>query len=129
MRSKSWLFALILLVAGCAQYQEADQNLKLARTKGKFAVTLTEDTERVEGTCKFVRMLSPDADPVRPPTLAELPDWFRSTAAYYGADTVIVRGKIGDAYICGPGPLNPDGTRQGDFPPPVPVPTPTPPKH
>jgi hypothetical protein len=129
MSSRLWIAAALVCVSGCAQLHEADQNMELARTQGKFHVRLTENPEEVEGTCKFVRMISVDIDPVKPPTKAELPDWFRTYGVYYGADTVLVRGKAGDAYICGNGPLNPDGTRQGEFPPPAPVPTPTPPKH
>ena len=125
MRWTAGVFSLLVGAAACSQITEADQNLMLAETKGKFHVRLTEESESVEGTCKFVRMLTPANDPGKPPTNAELPDWFRSRAVYYGADTVIVRGTVGDAYICGPGPLNPDGTRQGDFPPPQ-QPTPVP---
>jgi len=119
------VLCLLLGAAACSQIHEADQNLMLASTQGKFHVRLTDESESVEGTCQFVRMLTPANDPGKPPTKAELPDWFRIRAVYFGADTVIVRGNVGDAYICGPGPLNPDGTRQGDFPPPQP-PTPTP---
>lgn len=126
MHRERWIASMLLALVACAQWTERDQNMELARTKGKYAVRLTDDIEGVEGHCKFVRMLSPDSDPVKPPTLAELPDWLRTYAVYYGADTVIVRGKIGDAYICGPGPLNPDGTRQYAFPTPQPQPTPTP---
>jgi hypothetical protein len=122
------LLTLLAAGAGCAQYNEATHNMELARTKGKYQVRLTQDVEGVEGKCQFVRMFAPDSDPVAPPTEAELPDWLRTQAAYYGADTVIVRGRIGDAYICGPGPLNPDGTRNTGFPSPAPQPTPTPPK-
>jgi hypothetical protein len=122
------LLALPTAFGGCAQYNEASQNMELARTKGKYQVRLTEDVEGVEGKCQFVRMFAPDSDPVAPPTEAELPDWLRTQAAFYGADTVIVRGRIGDAYICGPAPLNPDGTRKTGFPPPAPQPTPTAPK-
>ncbi len=79
---------------------------------------MTEDAERVEGTCKFVRLLNPQyGQPVDSPTDAQLPDYFRTEAAFYGADTVLVRGNVGDAYICGPGPINPDGTRKEVFPP------------
>ena len=104
--------------------------MELARTKGKFQVRLTEsataDAETVQGTCKFVRMITPSSEPNQAPTHAELPDWLRTQAAYYGADTVIVRDNAGDAYICGPAPINPDGTRQGTFPTARPQPTPTP---
>src|SRR5262245_28277618 len=98
--------------AACAHVSEADQKWEIARTKGKYAVRLTQDAESVLGTCKFVRMISPDADPIRPPTDAELPDWLRAAGAFYGADTVVVRERVGDLYICGSGPINPDGTRQ-----------------
>jgi len=121
---------MLLAAAGCAHISETDQNMELARTKGKFQVRLTKggtaDAESVEGTCKFVRMVMASSEGAKPPTQAELPDWFRTQAAYYGADTVIVRDNAGDAYICGPGPINPDGTRQGTFPPARPLPTPTP---
>jgi hypothetical protein len=113
---------LLAASLGCAQMTEAQKNMELARTKGMYQVRLTDDVESVEGTCTFVRMISPDSDPVRPPTEAELPDWLRAQAAFYGADTVIVRGRTGDAYICGPGPINPDGTRKGDHPTTQPTP-------
>lgn len=111
------LASALSTVIACAHVSEADQNWEIARTKGKYAVRLTTDAESVLGTCKFVRMVSPDADPVRPPTDAELPDWLRAAGAFYGADTVVVRERVGDLYICGPAPLNPDGTRSS-LPPP-----------
>jgi hypothetical protein len=123
MRSRLWLVLPLVAAAGCAQMTEADANMELARTKGKYQVRLTEDGESVEGTCKFVRMITPANDLGKPPTKAELPDWFRTRAAFFGADTVIVRGNAGDAYICGPGPLNPDGTRREGPLPPESVPT------
>ena len=122
---------MLFAAASCAQLSEADQNMELARTKGKFQVRLTEsataDAETVQGTCKVVRMITPSSEPNQAPTHAELPDWLRTQAAYYGADTVIVRDNAGDAYICGPAPINPDGTRQGAIPPARLQPTPTPP--
>lgn len=125
-----WLAAIFFAAASCAHISEADQNMELARTKGKYQVRLTEsgtsDAETVEGTCKFVRMITPSSEPNQAPTQAELPDWLRTQAAYYGADTVISRGNAGDAYICGPGPIKPDGTRQGTSPPARPQPTPNP---
>ncbi len=122
MRSFGWISALLLLglcagALGCAHASESDTNWQLAATKGKFHVQLTEDSEKVEGTCKFVRMLNPQFNqPVARPTDAQLPDAFRTEAAYYGADTVLVRGNVGEAYICGPGPINPDGTRKEPYP-------------
>jgi hypothetical protein len=124
------LAAVLLAAAGCAHVSEADQNMELARTKGKFHVRLTQsgtaEAESVEGKCKFVRMVMSSGEGEKPPTRAELPDWFRAQAAYYGADTVIVRDNAADAYICGPGPINPDGTRQGALPPARQQPTPNP---
>ena len=117
IRRIAFLVPALAALAACAHVSEADQNLEIARTKGKYAVRLTEDAEKVLGTCKFVRMVSPDADPVRPPTDAELPDWLRAAGAFYGADTVVVRERVGDLYICGSGPINPDGTRK-TLPPP-----------
>lgn len=120
MDAKHLLAAVLLAAAGCAHVSEADQNMELARTKGKFQVRLTQsgtaEAESVEGKCKFVRMVMSSGEGAKPPTRAELPDWFRTEAAYYGADTVIVRDNAADAYICGPGPINPDGTRQGALP-------------
>jgi hypothetical protein len=106
------------ILVGCAHASESETNWQLAQTKGKYHVTLTEDVERVEGSCKFVRLLNPQyGQPVVRPTDAQLPDTFRTEAAFYGADTVLVRGNVGEAYICGPGPINPDGTRREGFPP------------
>ena len=82
-----------------------------ARTRGKYRVTITTERERVAGTCKFVRTIMADADAHRPSN-AELPDYFRVEAVYIGADTVIVDGRTAEAYICGPSPLNPDGSPQ-----------------
>jgi hypothetical protein len=66
----------------------------------------------VVGSCEFVRNIIADDEPAFRPTDAELPDYFKTQAAYIGADTVVVRGRTAEAYICGPGPLNPDGTRR-----------------
>jgi hypothetical protein len=130
VNAKHLLAAVLLAAVGCAHVSEADQNMELARTKGKFQVRLTQsgtaDAELVEGKCKFVRMIMSSSEGAKPPTRAELPDWFRTEAAYYGADTVIVRDNAADAYICGPGPINPDGTRQEGLPPARPQPTPPP---
>jgi hypothetical protein len=75
---------------------------------------LTDDVESVAGRCHFVRNIVADDDPGWRPTDADLPAYFRTEAVYRGADTVVVRGRVGEAYICGPGPLNPDGTLQSN---------------
>jgi hypothetical protein len=93
-----------------------------AKSRGKYRVTLTTERERVAGTCKFMRTIIADADS-HPPSTAELPDYFRVEAVYMGADTVLVDGRVGEAYICGPGPLNPDGSPQ--VPPQAATPGPT----
>ena len=109
-----------MVCLGCAQTQAAQQARTDAKTKGKYKVRLTTDAESVVGVCKFVAMIEPAQDPVGMVSEAQYPDYFRTEAVYKGADTVLVRGgKIGEAYICGPGPLNPDGTlkNQYDSPP------------
>jgi hypothetical protein len=98
-------------VAGCANVIGKDEAKAQARSRGKYRVTLTTERERVVGTCKFVRTILADADS-RPPKTADLADYFRVEAVYLGADTVLVEGRTGEAYICGPGPLNPDGSPQ-----------------
>lgn len=100
----------LMVVVGCAQLSAADKARQQAHTTGKYKVRLTTDIEKVTGTCTYVRTIEADMDPVRAPTDSELPDYFREEAVYMGADTVIVKGRSGEAYICGPGPLNPDGT-------------------
>jgi hypothetical protein len=110
----------MLVCLGCAQTQAAQQARTDAKTKGKYKVRLTTDAESVVGVCKFVAMIEPQQDPVGMVSESQYPDYFRTEAVYKGADTVLVRGgKIGEAYICGPGPLNPDGTlkNQYDSPP------------
>ncbi len=115
--------AAVLAMGGCTNLKEADKAREEASTKGKYAVRLTEDTEKVQGLCKFVKNIEPQYDPVQIPAPSQLPDYFRTQAVLAGADTVLVRGKTGEAYICGPGPLNPDGTRREGFAPPgTPVP-------
>jgi len=103
-----------LAAGGCAHINEASNAHELARTKGQFHVRLTEDVEGTAGRCKFVRNLVADDEPGWRPTDADLPSYFRTEAVYNGADTVVVRGRVGEAYICGPGPLNPDGTLQSN---------------
>ncbi len=120
--------AAIVVAGGCTNLKEADKAKEEASTKGKYAVRLTEDGERVQGTCKFVKNIEPQYDPVQIPAPSQLPDYFRTQAVLAGADTVLVRGKTGEAYICGPGPLNPDGTRREGFAPPSVTPAPAPPQ-
>ncbi len=88
-----------------------------AKTKGQYKVRLTTDSESVVGTCKFVMAISGDFNPIGPVSEASLPSYFRQEAVLHGADTVVVRGRLGEAYICGPGPLNPDGTLQDAYGP------------
>ena len=104
-----WLAAL-LVVAGCAEMDESKKQHEIARMQGQFKVQLSNDVEGISGRCKFVRNLNADDEPGHRPLDSELPAYFRSEAVYYGADTVVVRDRTGEAYICGPGPLNPDGT-------------------
>ena len=115
-----WALLLVALLglAGCAQITESSKRHELARTQGKYHVLLTYDVESVAGRCKFVHNINADDEPGSRPTNAELPDYFKTEAAYIGADTVLVRERVGEAYICGPAPLNPDGTRRTAGPPP-----------
>jgi len=115
--------AAIALVAGtiaCANAIENDVGRKQARSTGMYQVHIIGDDqkEHVQGTCKFVRTINADDDPVRRPMDAELRDYLRAEAVYLGADTIYIDGRTADAYICGPGPLNPDGTRKAAEPPP-----------
>ncbi len=120
----------VAICLGCAQSQAAQQAHTDAKTKGKYKVRLTTDAESVVGTCKFVandrtrsRILSAGSPS------PSIPDYFRTEAVYKGADTVLVRGngKMGEAYICGPAPLNPDGTPRDQYDqPPTAGPTPHP---
>ncbi len=115
-RSGILLAAVTMVVAsGCAHSTEAQIAQEQATTKGKYAVRLTEDSESVVGTCKYVHSIQPDDDPVSIPRNSQLPDYYRVKAVLMGADTVVVRGRTGEAYICGPGPLNPDGTLKGPY--------------
>ena len=120
MRARFPALALALLAAACTNIKEADKAHQEASTRGKYAVTVTENAERVQGTCKFVRNIEPQWDPVQIPAPSQLSDYYKTQAVLLGADTVLVRGdgRLGEAYICGPGPLNPDGTRrEGPLPP------------
>jgi len=120
IRTAAGTVATLLWMAACANLKEADKAKEEASTKGKYAVRLTEDAEKVQGTCKFVKNIEPQYDPVMVPAPSQVPDYFRTQAVLAGADTVLVRadGKLGEAYICGPSPLNPDGTRREGFAPP-----------
>ena len=122
MRSRAMTACLaVLLAAGttisCAQVTEAQKGREQAKATGKYKVRLTEDPESVVGTCKFVTSINADFNFKGPQTQAGLYDYFREEAVYATADTVLVRGRLGEAYICGPGPLNPDGTLR-TLPPP-----------
>lgn len=113
--SRRIALAAFLAAAGslaCYQIKDKDEARTLAHNVGKYKVRVTTEHERVQGTCKFVRAIVPDQDPKRIPTNAEIPDYVREEAVLLGADTVLLEGRIGEAYICGPGPLNPDGTLQ-----------------
>ena len=119
----------VAICLGCAQSQAAQQAHTDAKTKGKYKVRLTTDAESVVGTCKFVAMIEPAQDPIGGISESQYPDYFRTEAVYKGADTVLVRGngKVGEAYICGPAPLNPDGTPRDQYDqPPTAGPTPHP---
>jgi hypothetical protein len=105
--------SVLAATLSCANIHEADKNREDARTKGKYHVRLTDKSDEVQGTCKFIRAIQPEYDPVGKPTNAQLPDYYREMAVYYGADTVLVRGTLAEAYQCGPTPLNPDGTPKG----------------
>lgn len=118
----------VLAGPGCAHIKEDEQNKQLAETKGMYAVRLTENTELVEGNCKFVKSIQPQYDPVQIPTASQLPNYYRVKGVLAGADTVLVKGKTGEAYICGPGPLNPDGTLKQVEQPPSAPPAAAPPK-
>ena len=99
-------------VLACAHAAARDEARALAHGVGKFKVQLTTERERVMGTCIYVRSIQPNLDPKHVPTSEQLPDYLREEAVLSGADTVLVEGQMGEAYICGPGPLNPDGSRQ-----------------
>jgi hypothetical protein len=101
---------VLFAASSCANIHEVDKSREEARTKGKYHVRLTDKSDEVQGTCKFVRAIQPEYDPTGKPTNAQLPDYYREQAVYYGADTVLVRGQLAEAYQCGPVPLNPDGT-------------------
>ena len=102
--------AALAATVSCANLHEVDKAHEDARTKGKYHVRLSDKSDEVQGTCKFIRTIQPEYDPTGKPTNSSLPDYYREWAVYYGADTVLVRGTLAEAYQCGPVPLNPDGT-------------------
>ncbi|HTY41037.1 MAG TPA: hypothetical protein VMH79_04110 [Thermoanaerobaculia bacterium] len=104
--------ALCLGASGCSQNSTYQKNMNDANTKGKYKVRLTTNVESVVGICKFMGNVEPEQDPVGGIPKSQYADYFRVQAVLMGADTVLVRGdgKFGEAYVCGPGPLNPDGT-------------------
>ncbi|MEP6995446.1 MAG: hypothetical protein ABI968_13055 [Acidobacteriota bacterium] len=107
----------MLVCAGlrCAHLTEMDKAREQAKRSGKYKVRLTEDAESVQGTCKFVRTIVPDFDPVIAPTKGQLDDYYRTEGVLLGADTVLVDGRTGEAYLCGKTPLNPDGTPRDGY--------------
>lgn len=111
-------FALLCISLACANLLENDKQRQEARSTGKYHVRIISDAEKekTEGSCKFVRSINADDDPVRRPMDAELRDYLRAEAVYLGADTIYIDGRTAEAYICGPGPLNPDGTRKAPEP-------------
>jgi hypothetical protein len=117
--------ALSVLLAGfgCAQSQAYQKSVDDANTKGKYKVRLTTNAEPVVGTCRFMGNIEPGQDPVGGIPKDQYADYFRVHAVMMGADTVLVRGdgKVGEAYVCGPAPLNPDGTLRTTYD--------TPPQH
>ncbi len=123
IRAVAVALAASLAASACTNLKEADKAREEASTKGKYAVQITENAERVEGTCKFIKNIEPQYDPVMIPAPSQLSDYYKTQAVLAGADTVLVRvnARFGEAYICGPGPLNPDGTRrEGPLPPSAP---------
>jgi len=107
------VFLVAFGVSACAAHvTEKDKAAMEAHTMGKYKVQLTTDREKVLGTCTYLGSIQPDMDRLNTPTESQFPDYFREHAVLIGADTVLIDGRIGEAYICGPGPLNPDGTLQ-----------------
>ena len=127
IRRRSWLLFAVVAVAvaiGCSHITEADKSRTQANQVGKYKVRLTEDAEQVQGHCKFIRYIEPDYDPIQRPSPSQLNTYFQVEGVLLGADTVLVRGRTGEAYICGPGPLNPDGSLRDPYPSAPPTPHP-----
>lgn len=114
--------AVLLAAIACAHLSEADKARDQAKASGKYKVRLTEDAESVQGTCKFVRSIVPDNDPIIAPSKAQLDDYYRVEGVLMGADTVLVNGRTGEAYVCGGTPLNPDGSPSTAYAPVTPKP-------
>jgi len=115
------LLAALAGVPACTATKAYQKDVDDANAKGKYKVRLTTDPEAV-ANCKFMKAIDPSQDPVGGVTRSQYPDYFRVHAVLMGADTVLVReGKFGEAYQCGPTPLNPDGTPKAVFD--------TPPQH
>jgi hypothetical protein len=111
--SATAVFLVAFGVSACAAHvTERDKAAMEAHAIGKYSVHLATDREKVLGTCTYVGTIQPDMDRLNHPTEDQFPDYFREHAVLIGADTVLIDGRIGEAYICGPGPLNPDGTLQ-----------------
>jgi len=129
-RRRGALFAALVSAGAwiaCAQFAAKNDARSQAESMGKYKVHLTTDRESVEGHCKFVKSILPDFDPIivaRPVDDQHLADYYRVEAVLLGADTVLVDGRTGEAYICGPLPLNPDGSLQSFAPPATPGPKP-----
>lgn len=124
-RSPAAVLSLLLALAagGCAQSKAYQKSVDDANTKGKYKVRLTTNAEPVVGTCRFMGNIEPSQDPIGGIPKDQYADYFRVQAVLMGADTVLVRGdgKVGEAYVCGPAPLNPDGTLRTTYD--------TPPQH
>jgi len=119
---RPWAAAALLILIGsllaCADVVENEKAREQARTTGLYQVRIAneDEKEKLAGTCKFVRTVNADDDPVRRPSDAELRDYLRAEAVYLGADTIYIDRRTAETYICGPGPLNPDGTRKASEP-------------
>ncbi len=108
--------AALPLLPGCTATKDYQKAIDDANTKGKYKVRLTTNPESVVGVCKFVTTIEPEHDVVGGIPSSQYPDYFRVQAVLAGADTVLVReGKLGEAYICGPVALNPDGSPKTPF--------------
>jgi hypothetical protein len=112
--------SLLTLAIGCADHVADHQAREKAYESGKLAVTLTSDAEKVVGTCKYVRTIQPDLIPRNKPTDEQLPDYYRAEAAYSGANTVLVKGRTGEAYNCAPGTVFSDTPSAATAPVPTP---------
>jgi hypothetical protein len=117
---RALLLSFMTLTFGCADHVADYQARQQAYSTGKFKVTLTADSEKVLGTCKYVRTIQPDLIPRNKPTDAQLPDYYRAEGAYDGANTVLVEGRTGEAYNCAPGTVFSDAPAGAANPAPTP---------